>query len=181
MRLRWGPHRDRSPEQVLLRDPLYVIEVLDRRPEGGLAAIFRDLVDDFDARPLATPCARCGGAATDLCAYPASTDLIGYCRGCVLVSPGTLPEAALRIGGYEDALRHVTASFRRGLRFEMRRIIAQLCRAKGGPTIATEISSQEFLHGPWARPASDRLPFASAAARTGGPAPRTFMSAPRRA
>ena len=168
MRLRWGPHRDRAPEQVMLRDPLYVIDVLDRQPDGVLAAVFRDLVTQFDARPLATPCARCGGGATGLCAYPASTDLIGYCRRCVLVSPRSLPETAVHIGGYEDALRHVAASFRRGLRFEMRRIIAQLCCAKGGPAIATEGSSQRFLHAPL-KPAatSGALCSASTTSRSG--------------
>ena len=146
MRLRFGPHATRLAEQVLIRDPFYVLQVLSEAPASVLADILRGLVTVFDARALTCACARCGRPAQGVCAYPASTRLIGFCERCVLTSAAARPEPMLRIDGYEAALRHVASSFPRGHRIEMRRIIGELARCKGGPARATEAAVMGFLH-----------------------------------
>ena len=145
MRLRWGPHAQQLAEQVLMRDPQYVADVLDAQPDGVLATIFRDLIVRFDARPLTCPCARCGRQGDGVCAYPGSVTLIGFCERCALISPYAPPTPAVRVTTYEDALRHVASSFPRGHRIHMRRIVSALVAAKGGPERATEPAAKRFL------------------------------------
>lgn len=145
LRLRWGPHAGKLAEQVLLRDPQYVTGVLDDQPEGVLASVFRDLITQFDARALACRCARCGRNADGVCAYPGTVCLIGFCERCALISAHAPPRPAVRVTTYEEALRHVAASFARGHRIEMRRIVAALALAKGGPARATEAAARGFF------------------------------------
>lgn len=57
MRLRWGPYATRLAEQVLIRDPFYVVQVLSEAPANVLADILRNLVTIFDARALTCLCA----------------------------------------------------------------------------------------------------------------------------
>lgn len=138
MRLRWGPHASQLAEQVVLRDPCYVVRTLSEQPDGVLAAVFRDLILAFDARPLSLGCARCGRGADGLCAYPASVQLVGFCERCVATSSAAPPRPADRLHGYEDAVRHVAESFRRGHRANMRRIVRNMAQAKGAPPQMTE-------------------------------------------
>ena len=63
-----------------------------------------------------------------------------------MTSAAARPEPMLRIDGYEAALRHVAASFPRGHRIEMRRIIGELALCKGGPALATEAEVLVFLN-----------------------------------
>ena len=144
MRLKWGPHRGRTPEQLVLREPAFVLQVLDRNAGGALASRFRDLIAILEARPLVTPCAGCGRAAVQVVAYPASIHLIGVCSRCALAGLAAAPGAAV-IDGYEAALRHVAATFRHALRPNMRRMVDQLARARGGPQVATEDASVAFF------------------------------------
>lgn len=153
MRLRFGPHATRLAEQVLIRDPFYVVQILSEAPASVLADILRGLVTAFDSRPLTCACARCGRTAQGVCAYPASTRLIGFCERCVLTSAAARPAPMLRIDGYEAAIRHVASSFPRGHRAEMRRIVGALALCKGGPARATEAGVMSFLH-PASQPAS---------------------------
>ena len=146
MRLRFGPHATRLAEQVLIRDPFYVVQVLSEAPASILADILRNLVTVFDARPLTCACGRCGRTAQGVCAYPVSTRLIGFCERCVLTCAMARPEPMLRIDGYEAALRHVASSFPRGHRIEMRRIVCELALCKGGPSRATEAEVLAFLN-----------------------------------
>lgn len=145
MRLRWGPHAMRSAEQVMISDPLYVLDELDSRPDGRLAGVFQDLIHRFDTRPFTAPCARCHRPGAGVCAYPGSTDLIGFCVGCVAVSEYAAPRPAVQVLSYEDALRHMATSFRRGHRIQMRRIAKHLLRAKGGPIRLTEADLSDYF------------------------------------
>ena len=145
MWLRWGPHAGEVAEQLLLRDPQYVIAVLGDQPAGVLASVFRDLITRFDLRRLVCSCARCGRTADGVCAYPGSVVLIGFCERCVLLFAETPPSPATRVSAYEDALRHIASTFTRGHRIHMRRIVSALVNAKGGPCRATETAAQAFL------------------------------------
>ena len=138
MRLRWGPYATLSAEQVVVIDPLYVLSILDRHADGGLAGVFQDLIGRFDARPFTCACARCLRVADGVCAYPGSVELIGFCVRCVAVSDRASPSPATRVASYEDALRHVATSFRRGHRHQMRRVAKRLLAARGGPSLVTE-------------------------------------------
>lgn len=62
-----------------------------------------------------------------------------------MISPGFPAAPALGIAGYEDAVRHLASSFRRGQRIVMRRTIASLALAKGSPLQATEPLCSTFL------------------------------------
>ena len=145
MRLRWGPHASQLAEQVVLGDPCYVVRTLSEQPDGALAGIFRELILAFDARPLSVGCARCGREADGLCAYPASVQLVGFCDRCVATSTSAPPRPAGRLYGYEDAVRHVAASFRRGHRANMRRIVRNMAQAKGAPRQMTEPAALVFF------------------------------------
>lgn len=147
MRLRWGPHATKLAEQVLLRDPYYVVDALAQSPESVLADVFRDLIASFDARAFTCRCVRCRRSAEGVCVYPGSVELIGFCERCVLVSTIAAPRPAMRIGGYEDAVRHVALSFPRGRRANMRRIVGNLALAKGGPHCLTETAAVAFVRG----------------------------------
>lgn len=182
MRLQWGPYATQLAEQVVVNDPLYVLETLARRPDGGLAAVWRDLITRFDTRPFTVACTRCHAPADGVCAYPGSVELIGFCEACVTISDRARPSPALRITGYEDALRHVATSFRRGHRIHMRRIVRRLLLAKGGPAQVSEAAMVLFLSDPTPgrhgskEPGSDRAP-RHRTDRTAGALPtRTFMS-----
>ena len=164
MRLRWGPYASRLAEQVLVRDPFYVVQVLAREPHGGLAYVLQGLVEAFDARPLRCDCARCSHAADGVCAYPGSITLIGFCDRCSLISSSVRPSPTLRVTGYESAIRHVASSFPRGHRIWMRRIVGELMRCKGGPAQATEAGVVSFLRG---APLVEPLPIRSPVNKTG--------------
>ena len=144
MRLRWGPHASSLAQQVVLRDPFYVVQTLSEHPESVLAAVFRDLILAFDERAVLQACARCARQADGLCAYPESVELIGFCRRCVDAALA-LPQPAFRLQGYEDAVRHVAVSFRRGHRANMRRIVTGMAHAKGGPPKLTEDAAMTFF------------------------------------
>ena len=146
MRLRWGPHASRLAEQVVIADPHYVLSVLNDMPDGVLAGVFRDLILKLDSRPLLTACARCGRTADGVCAYPGSVAPIGFCMRCLEISDRARPSPALRVDGYEAALRHVVTSFRRGHRVHMRRAIKALADAKGGPERLTEDACLSFFY-----------------------------------
>lgn len=115
MRLRFGPYATRLAEQVVVRDPYYVVQILGEAPSTVLADVLRSLVTVFDARPLTCTCARCDGVAQGVCAYPGSTRLIGFCERCVLVSNAARPAPALHIDGYEAAVRHVATASREAI------------------------------------------------------------------
>ena len=68
MRLKGEPHASRPAEQVVLRDPLYVVQTLDDHLEVVLAGAFRELIGVFNALPIRQACARCGRTADGLCA-----------------------------------------------------------------------------------------------------------------
>lgn len=172
MRLRWGPHASHLTEQVVVSDPLYVLGVLDDHPDGALAKIFRDLILQLDDRALTTSCARCGRTADGVCAYPGSVELIGFCTRCLRLSDRARPSPAVSIATYEDALRHVVTSFRRGHRFQMRRIAKALVLTKGGPERLTEDALLAFFQArtphPAVRSAGSRTPRAPTMSRTVG-------------
>ena len=145
VRLRWGPHASRLAQQIVLIDPLYVIDTLDLQPAGPLAAAFRELVQTFDAKPFALPCARCRRSTDHVLAYPGSVALIGACERCERLCGASPISSAVRISTYEEGLRHVARSFRRGHRVQMRRMVRSLLLAKGGPLQATEASTLAFF------------------------------------
>ncbi len=145
LRLRFGPQAGRLPEQVVLRDPFYVVQVLASSRSSVLADILRGLVAEFDAKPLACGCARCARAAQGVCAYPGSSRLFGYCERCLRLSDAARPRPAMDIDSYEAAVRHVTTTFARGRRGHMRRLVGALCLSKGGPAVATEAAALAFF------------------------------------
>ena len=145
MRLKWGPHASETVEQVVLRDPFYVTTILAGQPAGALSALFRDRIMRFDALPLALRCARCGGRSDRACAYLGSVALIGSRRRCASLFSSAVPAFAHDVTSYEGALRHVVASFPRGHRLHMRRIIGALVLAKSGPSRLTEAAAHAFL------------------------------------
>ena len=148
MRLRYGRHKGRTTESLLLRAPDYALWMLSVNPASRVSRAFRSLIAVLDAKPFVGSCQRCGRPATRAAAFAQSSRLLLFCDGCTLYPHDPPVGLSSHIRTVDEAVAHVERHCRRRLRRETRAIVRNLARAKGLPPRVTEEVAEAFFDGP---------------------------------
>ncbi len=141
---------EKTVEQVMLVDGSIVDWLLTARgltgPAARIATYIQDrLMPQIDAKPIARPCAGCGGQARYLTAYRNNaTTLIPWCEECDPYSLGAVGGRLNKVATYKQALAHARDSCGGG-RGVKRAIAKAYAGAKGTPSRVTEIAAEVFF------------------------------------
>jgi hypothetical protein len=145
MRFTVGEHTGRSVETVVLKEPDYVMWMLNKDVQGPLAYIkneVRRLIEIFDSKPFTCPC-RCGKTATRFSLAPPSPLLYWWCDECDPYSSGY--DKLLTVGqAYREAM--VYAKLHHLPKDQTKGLIRRLAEAKGLPKRVTEEQAEEFFN-----------------------------------
>ena len=141
-RLKFGKHKGKTHEEVLLKHPDYAQWMIEHLPESAHQAIISRM-QDFDDKPFTADCDReCGRKATRVTACGDSSGLCFWCDECDPLSNGARRVAILYT--LTGLLQHVDANAD-GNRAVKRRIVRRLAAAKGLPKRVGEKEALEFF------------------------------------
>jgi hypothetical protein len=151
MIVKFGKHSGQTVEEIVLRDPDYIVWLLRQEaPRGQMEAIcdeVRRLIRVFDCKPFAAGCSGCEATATRCSVYEGpNLALQCWCDACDPYSAGAGPGKLRVIRTYTDAIRHVASQCRRGKR-EYEMVIRDLAQAKGLPERARANRIRAFFAG----------------------------------
>ncbi len=142
MRLRFGRYAGQTTETLVLRKPDYVVWMLREAPDGVAGRAFTTLIDRFDNAPVVGKCEACGAEAVRAFGLPFQSSLVRLCPAC---TPTADNGGLVPIEGFWDAHAHVDATFVRGRRLGLRRVVRELARAKGASRRLTEAAALRFF------------------------------------
>jgi hypothetical protein len=141
-RLKFGKHKGKTHEEVLLKHPDYAQWMIEHLPESAHQAIISRM-QDFDDKPFTADCDReYGRKATRVTACGDSSGLCFWCDECDPLSNGARRVAI--IYSLTGLLQHVDANAD-GNRALKRRIVRRLAAAKGLPKRVGEKEALDFF------------------------------------
>lgn len=150
MIIRFGKHHGESAENVVLRDPQYVMWVMGQTPATGafarLASEFRRLIERFDERPI-VGC--CGGYG---CERPATCSTIHrgsciprwWCGGCDPTAVRNPPGKLIRVRSYLEVCQYAVM-YSNGRRADTARLIRAIAQSKGLEDRVGEVEASAFF------------------------------------
>src|SRR5690348_4053546 len=115
MLVTFGKHQGRTVEELVLKEPDYVVWMLMQpNPAGAMARTCheaRRLIGVFDDKPFLGPCSGrdCPRPATRCSVYGQNIQPVCWCDDCDPYSMGASQGRLQIITGYGDAVRHVGA------------------------------------------------------------------------
>jgi hypothetical protein len=140
MMIAFGKHAGKSLEYLILRQPDYVMWMLDQKAATDWFADakreLRTLIASFDQKPMVIECyADCGNCATRGSVGRGFTLPYWWCDACDPCQLGASPSSLVIIRTYLDVVGYVAMRCG-GRRADLRKLIRELAHAKGLPTRA---------------------------------------------
>lgn len=148
MLLTFGKHQGRSVDEVVLKDPDYLLWMV-RLPDPSdsmerVCDEARRLVGVFNSKPFLKTCAACQASATRISVYPGNVTPMYWCDHCNPYCCGAAPGRLLLLATYQDAVSHILVrTFY--TKTEIKQILRRMSRAKGLPDRLGKRQAQEFF------------------------------------
>lgn len=129
-------HKGDKVGKVLLKDPDYIVWMLDQQGTGAMGAVQTEakrLIAKLDAKPLTVSCHGCKGQATYFTGYHNNASLMyPWCDVCEPYSNGANQGKLVSIRTFLQAMNHVKQSCG-NTKGERTAIVKTMAQAKGLP------------------------------------------------
>jgi hypothetical protein len=148
MQIVFGKHAGTTFEDLVLKEPAYVVWMLNHPEHTGerACAEAKRLLDIFDKKPFITPCSGsgCNNQATRCSLYEESIQPRWWCNKCDPYSMGAKPGSLFIRQYYIEAWAYVHYMCNRRKRY-FRELLRDMARAKGLPWRAGKQEVQAFF------------------------------------
>ena len=148
--LPFGKYQGRSIEELVLKEPHYIVWMLSRPNSTGPIAEacdeVRRLTGIFDSKPFMPRCIQqnCQNGSTRVSVYGQNILLVPWCDGCDPYSTGAAPGKLQMLRGYWDAVAHVRMCCN-DRKSDLKDLILRLARAKNLPRTVGVTQAKAFF------------------------------------